>query len=268
MGVILHILGWTIIALLASYLIYLILSNAVEGFDGTPPDTREKDLREEVTQYMTLANDTICTAYKEILDQKIQENLSDTQKILPPSDQDPDERHKAKAKAISDMAQSTMPVMPGPFGATRRYPLKPIEPSKIESLVFSVETTGFLFPCPPPTEPLQVPNNIDEMIRKTAAAFYPQINDMKKKIEESLSCPPKKQKFVDMNLYYSKEGFEEANADPALAEQRIQALQIKANVLKKVLLEPTFVSFTSDVKTLRELKAKAESGQGGTNCSV
>jgi len=266
MRTLVRILLWGLIIYSGLYLLYLILST-VEGFNVTPPDTREKDLREEVTQYITLANDTLCVAYKEILDQKVSDNLPDDQKALSPSEQDPDERHKAKAKAISEIAQSTMPMTPGPMGLTIRQPLAPIKPSEVVNLVFSVEKTGFLFPCPPPKDPLQVPNNIDEMIRNTTAAFFPQIDSMKKKIEESLSCP-KKQKFTDYTMQYSTEGFDDAAKDPALAEQRIQVLQIKATALKKVLVEPNFVSFISNVKTLRELKAKAESGEGSTNCSA
>ena len=266
MRTLVRILLWGLVIYSGLYLLYLILCT-IEEFDVTPPDTREKDLREEVTQYMTLANETLCVAYKEILDQKVGENLPDDQKALPASDQDPDERHKAKAKAISEIAQSTMPMMPGPTGLTIRQPLTPIKPSEVVNLVFSVEKTGFLFPCPPPKDPLQVPNNIDEMIRNTTAAFFPQIEAMKKKIEESLSCP-KKQKFTDYTMQYSSEGFDDAAKDPALAEQRIQVLKIKATALKKVLVEPKFVSFISHVKTLRELKAGAESGQGSTNCSA
>ena len=268
MGAHVHIILWCLIICSGLYLLYLILSTFIEGFDDlTAPDTREKDLRKEVTQYITLANDTLCVAYKEILDQKIDEILPEAQRILPPSDQDPDERHKAKAKAISDIAQNTMPLMPGPIGLIKRQPLTPIKASEVENLVFSVEKTGFLFPCPPPKDPLQVPNNIDVMIRNTTAAFFPQIQAMKKKIEESLSCP-KKEKFTDYNMEYITEGFDDAAADPALAEQRIQVLQIKADALKKVLVEPSFVSFISQVKSLREIKAKAESGQGSTNCSA
>jgi hypothetical protein len=154
-----------------------------------------------------------------------------------------------------------MPIMPGFSG---RQLLAPIDPSKVESLKFSFETTGFLFPCPPPTDALQVPNNIDVMINMTTMAFIPEIDSIKKKIEDSLSCPPK-EKFI--NMTYNTEGFDDATADPALQEQRIQVLQIKADALKKAILEPQFVKFTTNVKILRELKAKAQSGQGSTNCS-
>ena len=266
-----HVILWIIIILFGLYLIYLILLKTVEGFEENPTDIKEKDLRQEITQYMTLANETLCPIYKQLLDQKIDDNLPDDQKILAVSDQDPDERHKAKAKAITDIAQSTMPMIPGPIGLKIRIPLKPIEPSKVESLIFSVETTGLLFPCPPPTEPLQVPNNIDIIIKSTVDVFFPQIENMKKKIEESLSCPKKEnttEKYTDYQMQYITEPFDDANADPNLAEQRIQVLQIKADVLKKALLDTTFIKFLATVKTLKELKAKAESGNGSTNCSA
>jgi hypothetical protein len=255
---------WLLIFLSGLYLIFLVVSTTLEGFDGNIPTTKEKDLKDEITQYMTLANDTICVAYKEVLNQIIDKNLPEDQKSLSVSDQDPDIRQRVKAEAISEIAQLTMPMMP-PFG--KKIPLKPIEPGKVGSLVFSVETTGFLFPCPPPKDPLQVPNNIDQLILKTTDALFPKIIEMKNEIEKALSCP---QKFTNYTpkMKYLTEGFEDANADPELAEQRIQVLQIKATALKKAINNPTFITFSSHIKTLKEIKAKAESGQGSTNCSA
>jgi hypothetical protein len=66
---------WLLIFLSGLYLIFLVVSNTIEGFDGNIPDTKEKDLKDEITQYMTLANDTICVAYKEVLNQIIDKNL-------------------------------------------------------------------------------------------------------------------------------------------------------------------------------------------------
>jgi len=264
---IIHIIFWIIIILSGLYLLFSVLSNVVEGFN-TELDTREKDLKNEINNYITLVNETLCSSYKQILDLKIDENLPDDQKILPPSEQDPDDRNKAKAKAISDIAQSTMMIPP------IKGKLEPIDPSKVSNLQFSVKTTGFLFPCPPPKDALQIPNNIDEFIRRSTDAFNPTIIDMKKNIEKSLSCP-KKEKFTSSpvsesisDINYSIEGFNEANTDPKLTEQKIQVLQIKANVLKKVVLEPSFVKLITNIKTLKELKAKAESGEASTNCSA
>lgn len=255
---------WGIVITLGLLLFVLFFRKEIEGFDNPDPETV---LRKEVTQYITLANDTLCPCYDLILDQKITENLPESQQSLSPSDQDPDERHKAKAKAITELANATL-------GSGR---VKDIDPTKVANLIYSYETTGLLFPCPPPTDPMQIPNNIDTFIDATAKVFFPILDDMKNNIEKSLSCPPKKEGF-ETNRYYGlpdplkgykipKEAFQDVNNDAALKQQRIQTLQVKADVLKKVLASETFISLASNYTALMKLKKQWESGQMQSNCS-
>jgi hypothetical protein len=51
------------------------------------------------------------------------------------------------------------------------------------------DAQGALFPCPPPNDPLAVPADIDERIKRTLKFFNTQIASINKKIESSLGCP-------------------------------------------------------------------------------
>jgi hypothetical protein len=55
--------------------------------------------------------------------------------------------------------------------------------------------------------------------------------------------------------------------DPALKQQRIQALQLKSDALKKGLINPLFISLIDKYNELKEIKRKAESGELKPNCS-
>jgi hypothetical protein len=256
---------WGILITLGVLLLVLVFRKEIEGFDTPDP---EAALRTEVNQYMTLANDTLCPCYSQILDQRITNNLPESQRDLSPSDQDPDERHKAKAKAITELANATI----------QPQRVQDIDPTKIGNLVYSYKTTGLLFPCPPPTDPMQIPNNIDAYITASAKVFLPILTDMKDKIEKSLSCPPKKEGFETTKYYglsdpvegftIPAEAFKDVSKDPELKKQRIQTLQAKILVLKKVLLSDIFIGLRSNYTTLMELKKRAESGQIQSNCSA
>jgi len=271
---------WTITLCLGLMLIILVTRKTIENFDGntTINTNSEVNLKQEITQYVTLANDTLCPCYTQILNQMIEDELPDTQKYLPPSDQDPDERHKAKATAITKLAQLTIPLIK----------LQPIDPTKVETLNFSLETTGLLFPCPPPTDPLQVPNTIDSYIEATVKVFLPKLQEMKEKIEKSLSC--KKEGFspiqeenehfetsMDISVQKpyaevhtpSKEDFDDVNNDTSNSakQARIQALQLKATILKNILLSNEFITLNLHYKDLMKLKQSAESRQVTSNCS-
>lgn len=258
-------------------LLILITRKTIENFDDAATDS-EVSLKQEITQYITLANDTLCPCYTQILSQMMDDELPESQKFLPPSDQDPDERHKAKATAITKLAQLTIPLIK----------LQPIDPTKVQTLKFSLETTGLLFPCPPPTDPLQVPNTIDSYIEATIKVFLPKLKTMKEKIEKTLSC--KKEGFspieesnehfetsMDISVQKpyaeihtpSKEDFDDVNNDTSNSAKlaRIQALQLKVSILKKVLISNQFITLNLHYKDLMKLKQKAESGGISSNCS-
>jgi len=268
---------WIITLCLGLMLLILITRKTIENFDDAATDS-EVSLKQEITQYITLANDTLCPCYTQILSQMMDDELPESQKFLPPSDQDPDERHKAKATAITKLAQLTIPLIK----------LQPIDPTKVQTLKFSLETTGLLFPCPPPTDPLQVPNTIDSYIEATIKVFLPKLKTMKEKIEKSLSC--KKEGFspieesnehfetsMDISVQKpyaeihtpSKEDFDDVNNDTSNSAKlaRIQALQLKVSILKKVLISNQFITLNLHYKDLMKLKQKAESGGISSNCS-
>jgi len=134
------------------------------------------------------------------------------------------------------------------------FPLSAIDPKKVQTLKYSQETTGFLFPCPPPIDAMNVPNNIDDYIIATSKAFLPKLTEMKTNIEKSLSCPPKKkEKFQDKTI---------SN------DSVIQSLQQKVETLNKALSSDVFINLSSYFKEMKVLKTKAESGNMSSNCAV
>jgi len=223
-----HLLLWFLIGLAAFNLIYKIIRK-VEGFeDSVDP---ELQLRNEVNGQMTSANDTLCPIYKELLQNRVDTNLTDKEDNLA-------NRCAAKSKALESIKK---------------------------------DTSNLLFPCPPPTDPMKVPNDIDKYIEKTSIVLISFLDDIKKNIEKSLSCPPKKEKFEDKPQTQEKPDecatipADVSNLPPEKA-QRIQALQLKSNALKRGLENPLFLSLINKYNELKELKAKAESGKLTPNC--
>ena len=263
---------WTIVIIAGLLLIALCSKQYVEGFEDDP----ETLLKQEVNNYITLVNDTLCPCYAQVLDQMITDNLPDSQKSLPASEQDPDERHKAKAKAIYELAMSTIPRMP-PMNKPS-FTIPPIRPNEVESLTFSLNRTALLFPCPPPTDPIQLPNNIDEYILRSSTIFLPKLQKIKKNIETALSCKKegfrtsghiKKMTYTNTNTHYTSiEAFDDVVNDDSLKQQRIQVLQIKADILKKALSSEIFINLQALYKHVMEEKQKAENGKTNSNCSA
>ena len=265
---------WIIVIVAGLLLIALCSKNYIEGFEDDP----ETLLKQEVNNYITSANDTLCPCYSQVLDQMITDNLSDSQKSLPASEQDPDERHKAKAKAIYELAITTIPTLPPVQKPSFMIP--PIKPNEVSSLQFSLQRTAFLFPCPPPTDPIQLPNNIGDYIVRSSIAFIPKLEKIKRNIESALSCKNKNKKEgfqtsgdIQIHNYINiqhttNEAFEDVANDDTLKQQRIQVLQIKADSLKKALSSEIFMRLQQLYKQVMEEKNKAESGQITSNCSA
>jgi hypothetical protein len=232
-----RIILWFLITLFSLNLIYLILKKT-EGFQDADP---EQTLKTEVNGLVTRANDTLCPIYKELLQNRVDANLTNKESNIA-------NKCLAKSKAIESINK---------------------------------ETNNLLFPCPPPTDPMLVPNNIDQYIEKTTLLLNNFLDSLKKSIQESLSCP-KKEGFQDgsdmpddsqcaaVNAAAKKEEVKAQEVkmeDPALKQQRIQALQLKSDALKKGLINPLFISLIDKYNELKEIKRKAESGELKPNCS-
>lgn len=101
------------------------------------------------------------------------------------------------------------------------------------------DAQGTLFPCPPPDDPLAVPADIDERIKRTLKFFTTQISSMNKKIESSLECP--------------SSGFEDFVEPFAMANVcREEDLQIR----EKHLAEEASISAATRCVASRDLKEK------------
>jgi len=227
-----RIILWFLITLFSLNLIYLILKKT-EGFEDADPETA---LKTQVNTQITQANDVLCPIYKELLQNRMDNILVDKENNV---------ANKCNAKSQA-----------------------------LESL--NKDTNNLLFVCPPPTDPMLVPNNIDKYIEKTSILFNSFLDTTKQNIEKSLSCQPKKEGFEDIPddstcaavVATAKPNTLEAKKeDPALKQQRIQALQLKSDALKKGLINPLFISLIDKYNELKEIKRKAESGELKPNCS-
>jgi hypothetical protein len=138
------------------------------------------------------------------------------------------------------------------------------------------DAKGFLFPCPTPTDPANIPFNIDQYIVGSSIAFLEKMKDTLKEIQKKTSCPkqsvtrPERESFVDAATDPAKDPAKDSTTaisnDPELKKQRIQALQLKNDSFNRGLSSKEFQTFFMIYTILKELKKKAESGGMSSNC--
>ncbi len=154
---------------------------------------------------------------------------------------------------------------------------------------------GALFPCPPPTDPLAVPPNIDSRIQTTIKYFQTEIQSLIKKVQDSLDCPAEGftaanssdnyyEHFQDIcsadQLAFKKQTVEEAAAASAAKEcvapqdvtpvQRMEILKRRADALARLLTQKEVAQQLAKIKQgteeAKSLKKRALSGELVPNC--
>jgi len=259
-----------------------------EGFEDTDS---ESTLKAEVNTQITQVNDILCPIYKELVnnradkiidehDQKIEEVYksplyklasSENQKAF--RDKNPkiysmskEQQLAFKCKAKSQAIQS--------INDDTTYDNSPPIRKKISN-------SSLLFPCPAYNDPASVPNNVDQYIQQTCGVYIQFLKEVKDKIEKALSCregfegqpqtdlPDDGQCAPIVAAAKAEAGKSEADKakDAALKQQRIQALQLKSDALKRALKAPLFLSLIDKYNELKEIKSKAESGQLKPSCA-
>jgi hypothetical protein len=239
--------AWTILCLLLVLLAWLT-SQTAEAFENMKPKDEEAELKSELTILTTKVSEVLCPAIKEVLRQMTEDNLSDEQKGTPEQERDQDQVKAAKEKAIRELKLKSLGQGNNPFAAGLPNP------------------PSLLFPCPAPTDPLVIPQNIDQMILATCKACSQKISEIKSKIEEARSCPQTKEKFTVLlqNSHYNQEAFDDikASEDPAVKQARIASLTAKRDAFQRAMLTPEYTQLSVDYQTLMDLKAKTQ-GVGG-----
>ncbi len=158
---------------------------------------------------------------------------------------------------------------------------------------------GALFPCPPPSDPLAVPPNIDSRIQTTIKYFQTEIETMMKKVQESLDCPTEGftaanrenslsyyEHFQDIcsadQLALKKQTVEEAAAASAAKEcvapqdvtpeQRMEILKRRADALARLLTQKEVAQQLAKIKQgteeAKSLKKRALAGELVPNCPL
>jgi hypothetical protein len=290
MGTLVRIILWSLIIVSG---LYLLCITTVEGFEGGPSelDIKEEALRNEIISQVTLLNDKLCPIYKSVVDIRTDTYIGDFDSTIEKS------REKSDNNQSNSLYYMTNPFRVGYTGKRFAYPDPRLQSerntgeqkgfkcrAKAEAIhSIKSDTQGLLFPCPPPAEPMDIPNNVDAYIVNTSIIFILFAAETKKKIEDSLSKACTNQGFVDSG----KQPIQQTppkpqtppeedecapkkkkivNDDPTLQIQRIQVLQIKLDALKKGLSSKEYLMLLDKFKELMELKSKAESGQLAPNC--
>jgi hypothetical protein len=154
------------------------------------------------------------------------------------------------------------------------------------------DAQGALFPCPPPNDPLAVPADIDERIKRTLTYFNTQISSMNKKIESSLGCPPSSgfedfiEPFATANVcreedlqIREKHLAEEASISAATrcvasrdleATQRKEILTARKTALVRVMtdkaISQALAKLKGETQELKEFKRSLMEGKVMSNC--
>ncbi len=238
-----RISAWTMLFLLLVLLAWLT-SQTAEAFEDMKPKDEEAELKSEVNILTTKVSEVLCPAIKEVLRQLTEDNLSDELKGTPEG-----ERDQTKVKAAKENALRTLKLK----STGQENNPQPNPPS-------------LLFPCPAPTDPLVIPQNIDQIILATCKACSKTIAEIKEKIEQSRGCPQTKENFTVLlqNSYYNQEAFEniKASEDPAVKQARIASLTAKRDAYKRAMLSSEYTQLSVDYNTLMDLKAKTQGLSG------
>ncbi len=139
------------------------------------------------------------------------------------------------------------------------------------------EAQGPLFSCPPPTDPLQLPADIDKRIERTLQFFEKKLREMKKKVEDALTTCPSAEGFQDSpDLTQTPTCCVSAQTPLGVKsivlteedKKRIleQRLQILSNLMQQQKIVELFAKVKADADELRRVKQKAEAGELKPNC--
>jgi hypothetical protein len=212
----------------------------IQGFQD-PPQDEEKQLTEQVTAAMTQVSELLCPILKDVLEKKTSDLMTDEEEEKGFAALDSQRKGQLQAEALQN---------------------------------FRVATLGLVFPCPPPTNTLEIPMNIQNYIIATARACLPTVAEIKENTAKARSCPPTKEGFelnIPIALQHStQEAYQDivSAQNELIRKNRILGLQTKLQGIKDGLLNPSTVQLTTDYKEVKQMKAEAEAGTLTPNCAL
>jgi len=135
--------------------------------------------------------------------------------------------------------------------------------------VLEADAGGPLFPCPPPSDPVNVPANINSRIKRTILYLYRKVKRARDKIQGAMNC--EKQSESDLDDQKKKEEKEDKAArrqriedplgslpsadqypQPISQKDRATILKLRANTLAQSLKNQTIVNQLVSVKTMTD----------------
>jgi hypothetical protein len=201
----------------------------------------EQKVQDELTTAMTSVSEMLCPMQKEVLKKLMDEELTEEE--------------------IEDGGIEKVT-------AERR---KEIRQNAVVKLL--KDAKGPVFPCPPPSNPQEIPVAIKDYILATARGCLPTVAKIKNDVAKARECPPK-EKFVGSIPVYinytTKEAYEDISKteEELLKKNRIVSLQAKLTGIKEAMMSAEYQKAVLDYKEVKSLQEQAENGSLTPNCAT
>jgi hypothetical protein len=201
----------------------------------------EKAIQDELTAAMTTVSEMLCPMQKEVLKKLVEDEIT------------VEENEKGGLEKVS---------------AERRQ-----EIDQKAANAFLKAANGPVFPCPPPSNPQEIPVAIKDYMIATARACAPTIAKIQEDVAKARECPKIETFTVRIPVYITHtttEAYEdvETTEEEIVRKNRIVALQAKLRGIKEAMMDPLYIQTTVDYKEVKSLKDQAENGTLTPNCAT
>jgi hypothetical protein len=227
----------------------------IQAFEDQSAD-EEKKIQEELTTAMTSVSEMMCPMQKEVIQKLMEDEVSE------------EENNKGGIENVSQQRRQELQSI-----ATRKLALESVGISSEKAMLVPPNFKGLVFPCPPPSNPQEIPVNIKDYMLGTARGCAPTVAKIKEDVAKARECP-KMEKFTATIPVYINHTTKEAYEDIAKIQEeimkktRIVALQAKLRGIKEAMMDPLYQQTVLDYKEVKRLKDEAEKGTLTPNCAT
>jgi hypothetical protein len=232
-------IAWTFLIGLALIWAYRY-TRLIQAFEDQAID-EEKKVQEELTVAMTSVSEMLCPMQKEVLKKLMEDEVTQ------------EENEDGGIDKVT---------------AERRKEIR-----QIATLKLLKAAGGPLFPCPPPSNPQEIPVAIKDYMLATARGCIPTIAKIKEDVAKARECPKIETFTVEIPVqitHTTTEAYEdvETTEEEIMKKNRIVALQAKLRGIKEAMMDPLYIQTTVDYKEVKSLKDQAENGTLTPNCAT
>ena len=212
----------------------------IQGFETVD---EEKAVQDELTTAMTAVSEILCPMQKEVFKKLMEDEVSE------------DENENGGFDKLSEERKKVIILK-----ATQKFLLM---------------AQGSIFPCPPPSNPDEIPVNIKDYMLATCRGSILTIVKIKDDVAKARECHKEPFTVILPTIpvyinHTTKEAYEDIAKieEEIMRKNRIVALQAKLRGIKEAMMDPLFIRTTTDYKEVKRLKEEAESGSMTSNCST